>query len=230
VVKPSVPEIPVIDVSKPLPAIVYDDPKESAVLRKERPVAKTVSSEVNTNSTRRRRAPKRRIVDLATNDTPIPHAQPVDRLGSVEAVAPTIRTVQEASQDSHYRISQETEAQEPVALAERPLSATQSSPNIPRIDTSVAPQLPPIFTHDSQSTWNPPQEWDIGGELYRQKIETLRDQVGSGYLSVLGEETWEAPRPTHYQDTSFGAPSPPSDQSTPRVASVQPIHTGRTIG
>jgi hypothetical protein len=225
VVKPPVPEIPAVDVSKP--AIVYDVPKEPAVLRKERPMPKTVSSEVNTSSTRRRRAPKRRIVDLATNDTPIPHAQPVDQLSSVEYAS---AAVQEA-QESNYRISQVAEAQEPRGLAESPLSATQSSPNIPRIDTSVVPQLPPIYTsQDSQSNWKPPQEWDIGGELYRHKIETLRDQVGSGYLSVLSEEGWEGPHPPRYQDTNFGTPSPPSDQNTPRAASVQAIHTGRTLG
>jgi hypothetical protein len=229
VVKPPVTEIPAVDVSKP--TIIYDGPQESSLFRKERPMPKTIASEVNTSSTRRRRAPKRRIVDLATNDTPIPHAQPVDqlsdKLAGVKLASAAVQESQES--DNHYRISQGALApQEPRGLAESPMAAaTQSTPNIPRIDTSVVPQLPPIL---SQSDWKPPQEWDVGGELYRQKIETLRDQVGSGYLSVLSEDGWEPPHPPQYADSTFGATSPTSDHTTPRAVSVQAIHTGRTLG
>jgi hypothetical protein len=234
VVKPPVAEIPAVDVSKP--AIVYGGPQEPSLPRKERPVPKTVASEVNTSSTRRRRAPKRRIVDLATNDTPIPHAQPVDqlsdKLANVKLASAAVAAVQESQEsNSNYRISQGADVpQEPRGLAESPMvmaAATQSTPNIPRIDTSVVPQLPPIL---SQSDWKPPQEWDVGGELYRQKIETLRDRVGSGYLSVLSEDRWEPPHPPQYADSTFGATSPASDHTAPHAVGAQAIHTGRTLG
>lgn len=228
VVKPTPQETPAIDVSKP--AIIYDTPKEPAVLRKERPTPKTASSEVNTSSTRRRRAPKRRIVDLATNDTPIPHAQPVDRY-AVKDVATGLGI------DGNYRISQAPEAHPSPksVLAESPLPNTQP-PEVPRIDTGVVPQLPPLYaSHDSPPTnhvWKDNPDWDMGGEMYRRKIEALRDKVGTSYLSVLSEEGWDpASRPPDYHEGEFSATSPiHTSPTTPRAASVQAIHSGRTLG
>jgi hypothetical protein len=231
VIKPPPQEIPAVDISKP--AIIYDAPnKEAAVLRKERPTPKSTSSEVNTSSTRRRRAPKRRIVDLATNDNPIPHAQPVDRyLANDKNFAATVP-------DSNYQISPapETPDASQGVLAASPIPKTQGHNEIPRIDTTVIPQLHPIYTsHEAQSSehfWKETPDWDVGSELYRRKIESFRDRVGNGYLSVLNEEGWDpASRSPGYHDPDFGAPSPlHTNPTTPRAASVQAIHSGRTLG
>lgn len=222
VVKPPPEEIPAVDVSKP--AIIYDAHiKEPAVLRKERPQPKTVSSEVNTSSARRRRAPKRRIVDLATNDTPIPHAQPIDNQTRV----PSIKTTAVLEPESNYRTSQSPDTQRPTAnvLGETVAVPQGLAPEVPRIDTSVIPQLPPVYDTGENNT-----EWDVGGEIYRRKIEALRDKVGSGYLSVLSEEGGYPTSlpPDYHEPADFGAASPHS--ITPRAASVQAIHSGRTLG
>lgn len=223
VVKPLIPEVPAVDVSKP--AIIYDAPKEPAVLRKERPMPKTASSEVNTSSTRRRRAPKRRIVDLATSDTPVPHARPVDRL--VAGPPPSID-----SQEDNYRISAPPEVETATSLAEEPLPDNQDSPKVSRVSIGAAPQLSPAYSpQETQTGWKDTQNWDVGGELYRRKIEALRDTVGPSYLSVLSEEGWETSRPPNYHESDFGTTSPlHSNSTTPRAASVQAIHSGRTLG
>ncbi|KAJ4292295.1 hypothetical protein N0V88_005927 [Collariella sp. IMI 366227] len=192
VVRPEPEEIPAVNVSRP--AIIYDPPpKEPAVLRKERPIPKAASSEVNTSSTRRRRAPKRRIVDLATNETPMPYAQPVDRH------IPPVDTP--ASNESHYRTSQPPETHDASQhnLAESPLpSAQQEIParEIPRIDTDVLPHSPSFFG-------SPGTSWDVGGELYRQRIEDLRNKVGNGYLSVLSEEGWDQASHHHHHQQDY---------------------------
>ncbi|KAK0711065.1 hypothetical protein B0H67DRAFT_601902 [Lasiosphaeris hirsuta] len=224
-------EAPAVDVSKP--AIIYDAPlSEPALLRKDRPAPKSSSSEVNTSSTRRRRAPKRRIVDLATNESPIPHAQPVDRFVASDKVAGL-------GIDSNYRISQapETQMAPPVSLAESPLSNTMGPPGVPRIDTSVITQLPPIYaTQDSPPSthiWIDNPNWGVDGESYRRRIEALRDKVGNGYLSVLSEEGWDPTSrgPPDFHGVDFGAASPiHTNPTTPRAASVQAIHSGRTLG
>ena len=229
VVKPPTQETPAIDISKP--AIIYDaPPSEPAVLRKERPTPKSTSSEVNTSSSRRRRAPKRRIVDLATNDNPIPYAKPIDRFAQADGVAGL-------GIDNNYRISQPLEA--PPApqpsLAERPLPHNQRSPGMPRIDTDVTSQSPPTYAaHNSppsSNSWTDNANWDVGGELYRRQIEALRDKVGSGYLSVLSEEGWDpATRPPDYREADLGGASLHPNPTTPRAASVQAIHSGRTLG
>jgi hypothetical protein len=222
VVKPETPVMPAVDVSRP--AIIYDaPPKEPAVLRKERPSPKTVSSEVNTSSTRRRRAPKRRIVDLATNDSPMPYARPVDRHAAV------VHTTVDS--ETYYRTSQPPETHEAPqnTLAESPIpSMTEAAREVPRIDTNVVPQLPVIFGSPGNNI-----DWDVGGELYRQRIEDLRNKVGNGYLSVLSEEGWDSashPPDFHHQAADFGAASPSmhSDPTMPR-ASMQAIPSGGTF-
>ncbi|KAK4442150.1 hypothetical protein QBC34DRAFT_31166 [Podospora aff. communis PSN243] len=225
VVKPVHRETPAIDVSKP--AIIYDAPKEPAVLRKERPVPKNTSSEVNTSSTRRRRAPKRRIVDLATSDSPIPHPQPVDRYSSHDRPAGL-------GIENNYSISQPKNVLAESLMPPPPIP--QSGTEVPRIDTNVAPQLPPLYhSHDSppsNNAWNENPDWDTSGDLYRRKIEAIRDQVGNRYLSVLNEEGWDpSSRPPDYHNAEFGAASPiHGNPTTPRAASVQAIHSGRTLG
>jgi hypothetical protein len=224
VIKPEPPEIPAVDVSRP--AIIYDPPpKEPAVLRKERPLPKAASSEVNTSSTRRRRAPKRRIVDLATNDSPMPYARPVDRH--------TTPIDTHVIPENHYRTSHPPEAPEAPApratLAESPLpnSPEGGARQVPRIDTNVTPQLPSLFASPGSNV-----DWDVGGELYRQKIEDLRHKVGNGYLSVLSEEGWDAGShpPEYRQPADFGAASPSihSDPTIPR-ANMQAISSGGTL-
>ncbi|OLN94014.1 putative leucine-rich repeat-containing protein [Colletotrichum chlorophyti] len=235
VVKPAPADIPAVDVSKP--AIIYDIPKEPSVLRKERPVPKAVTSEVNTSSTRRRKTPKRRIVDLSTANasaTVNPGVAPVaPSLASTDVrILAADATATAAGSDNNYRISEGPEvSQLPSTVLSESRKAT-SQPEVPRIDTSVMPELPPTYTtHDT-----PPEssEWDVSGEMYRRKIEALRDKVGNGYLSVLSEEGWDPSRPPTYTVPDFSPvstvrPSP----TTPRTTTTHhtpAIHSGRTLG
>jgi hypothetical protein len=222
VVKPEPPEIPAVDVSRP--AIIYDaPPKEPAVLRKDRPLPKTASSEVNTSSSRRRRAPKRRIVDLATNETGVPYSRPVNR----DAAPGNVRIESEG----HYRTSQPPESHEALQspLAESfPSNTREATADIPRIDTDVVSHMPSFFGSPESNI-----DWDVGGELYRRKIEDLRNKVGNGYLSVLSEEGWDpASHPPDYREaTDFGATSPSihSDPTIPRASNMQAISSGGTL-
>ncbi|KAI6090410.1 hypothetical protein F4821DRAFT_30231 [Hypoxylon rubiginosum] len=225
VVKPPVPEIPAVDVSKP--AIIHETPREPAVLRKERPsrpTPKAVASEINTSSTRRRRTPKRRIVDLATNDR-AQHGDASHHPATVDTTIPDISAAAIES-ESNYRVSHppETQVLPPKVLSETKSPGATNSPEVPRIDTSTILQSPASFlSDDSPDLWRQAQDWNVSGEIYRQKIEALRDKVGNGYLSVLNEESWEPSRPTFvagdYSPASTIRPNPvtrtPSAQAIP---------------
>lgn len=234
VVKPRTSELPAVDVLKP--AIVYDTPKEAAVLRKERPRPKATASEVNTSSTRRRRAPKRRIVDLATKESLTANLQPQD-----SAAAPVKSSqTRVVYKEDNYRISQPPESQSPQLTAPAAMSKVPLTiPEVPRINTDVLKtdnvrQPVAVSSRELETSWSasPPVGWDAGGEVYRRKIEELRDKVGQGYLSVLSEEGWDTSRhlQSHFQDVQYAAPGPVmrQDPATPRV--IQPIHAGRSLG
>lgn len=78
--------LPAVEVNKPI--IDYPAQREPAVLRKERPVPSATTSEINTSSSgRRRRTPKRRIVDLSTSETS-PH-KPAVKFSAEEATLST---------------------------------------------------------------------------------------------------------------------------------------------
>ncbi|KAL2123890.1 hypothetical protein VTJ04DRAFT_255 [Mycothermus thermophilus] len=214
VVKPEPTDMPpVVDVSKP--AITYDAPiKEHAVLRKDKPLPKTATTEVNTSSGRRRRAPKRRIVDLATNDTPVPYARPVERPSQPAPVAAVADDRRDDAPDVNvnYRTSNPPETQDLLPgssqqTTSQPIaqSLAEAAPrDILRINTTTDSTAVPKLSSPGSDFGSSPRsvDWDAEGELYRQRIEDIRSKVGAGYLSVLGEEGGLHQRHDHLHDSS----------------------------
>ena len=234
VVKPPPPDygLSAVEVNKPI--IEYPSTREPAVLRKERPIPAATTSEVHTSSSgRRRRTPKRRIVDLSTSETSPSRPKPAVRFSSEEA------TVVTAGSDSGYGISPDPSPRTVPSYVPSEPGQTQSQTEVPRIDTSGVPRLLPIETvsYDSPLVKSPPDnevpDWKVSGEIYRKKLEALRNEVGNGWLSVLSEEGWDAQKnsqspvfPSDYSPASTIRPSP----TTPRANSQQKIHSGRTLG
>jgi len=222
-----------VEVNKPI--IDYPVAREPSVLRKERPIPAATTSEIHTSSSgRRRRTPKRRIVDLSTSETS--PSKPVK-----PAVKPTTEqaTSAAAGSDSGYGISPDPSPRTIPSYVPSDPRQTQIQTDIPRIDTSVVPRLPPIetVTYDTPLAKpqhsKDPEDWKVSGEIYRKKLEALRNEVGNGWLSVLSEEGWESQRNPQqpfgnpdYSPANTIRPSP----TTPRANSQQTIPTGRTFG
>ncbi|KAK7756129.1 hypothetical protein SLS62_001721 [Diatrype stigma] len=226
VVKPPVPEIPAVDVSKP---IVVAAPREPAVLRKERPVRpspKAVTSEVTSNSTRRRRAPKRRIVDLSTNESGA-RVNPKPEASSQEIPSEV------AVSSDNYRISQSPEtAQRPSSdMSPERTNGIIEPADVPRINTNIVTPITTMVTNDTSNPWQEVKDWNLDGEAYRQKIEALRDKVGNGYLSVVNEESWGTSQPPTFVPVDYSpvANIRPSAFMV-RTPSAQTVHAGRTLG
>ncbi|KAF4627815.1 hypothetical protein G7Y89_g10335 [Cudoniella acicularis] len=223
-----------VDVNKPI--IDYPATHEPTVLRKERPQPSAATSEIHTTSSgRRRRTPKRRIVDLSTSETSPTKQPPVVRFSmeeGSEAAAVTVKpnTGHNTSPDPSPRTVPSYVPSEP--------RQTQTPIDVPRIDTSVVPRLPPIQTVSYEpslvktQTSKDPQDWKVSGEMYRKKLEALRNEVGNGWLSVLSEEGWETQRNGQTQNFSTADfnPSTRPSPTTPRANSQQTIHSGRTLG
>jgi hypothetical protein len=81
----------------------------------------------------------------------------------------------------------------------------RTQPEIPIIETvggrrSVdhPPRIDTLTANGSAGYASPPSveghEWNANGDVYRQKLEALKNEVGEGWLSVLGEERWDHSR------------------------------------
>jgi hypothetical protein len=207
---------------------------QPSLTRKERPIPRAVVSESNTNSTRRRKTPKRRIVDLATSTTDL----------SLQSLQPS--SVSE--NESNYRISNSQETPEMSTLPSFPDASLSSiktlvsaMPEAPRVHSHIDAELPLVYDANASNNhvWVEVQQelkashdWDANAEMYRRKIEALRDKVGTGYLSVLGDEGWDASRQSAYGvpdslRTSTATIRPISPATRPPTA--QAIHSGRTV-
>ena len=231
VVKPPPPDygLSAVEVNKPV--IEYPVMRESSVSRRERPIPTATTSEIYTSSSgRRKRTSKRRIVDLSTTDISPSKSKPAVRFATEEEYTSI------GGSEADLSIMPDPSPRTIPAYVPSDPQQTQGKTDTPRFDTSVPPQLPPIETVTYQlpiikNASSDSQDWSISGELYRKKIEALRNDVGNGWLSVLSEEGWDAQKNPQqgYGGVDFGPAIRPS-AVTARANSQQTIHSGRTLG
>lgn len=233
VVKPAqMLESATITSTKQPPIIVQNEVKEPAVIRRERPVPTSTSSEAYTSSTRRKRTSKRRIVDLSTSDS-----SPIRTSPGAAFIADRSTTNAAGGSDSGYGVSPDLPKPPPPAFTLPKMTPTVQQDQVsspPRMDTSVAPHSPvPVYSATAgQMPTIENQDWNIRGEIYRKKVEALRNEVGNGWLSVLSEEGWESQRSSSGGDflSSPAGPLGRPNAATPRTSSQQTILSGRTLG
>ena len=188
VVKPQAPEMPAVDVSKP--TISYGSPTDISLSSRERPVPRAVMSEINTTSPRRRKTPRRRIVDLATGDAP-PSPSSVD-IRVVDPAAATAKIPVPAAENYSVPVPLQSVLLPPVTLGDNVMKNSASA-DTPGIGVNVSNDVSLAeFPREPRQDWDNLQDWDASGEIYRRKIEALRNSVGNGYLSAMGEEGWDS--------------------------------------
>ena len=74
----------------------------------------------------------------------------------------------------------------------------------------------------------------IGGDVYRQRLEALKQEVGTNWLSVLGEDKWDHGHPPgmgpHPGVSEFGPAGSIRPTSLPRTNSQVMVTGARTLG
>ena len=148
----------------------------------QRPSPQTTQSEFAVGSGRRRKGPRRRIVDLARESSPINQqsqrdilqdiARPTSAKVHTEDVSPRSKpTLLPPLQVGSDRPSPQPQPPEIID------SAGLSRPNVSDKGRSLVSEIQSL-------------NLNVNGEAYRQKIESLKSEVGSNWLSVLSEEGW----------------------------------------
>ncbi|KAI9823941.1 MAG: hypothetical protein M1832_002259 [Thelocarpon impressellum] len=204
---------------------------------RDRPAAVTQQSDGSVGSARRRRTPRRRVVELSRADSmPVASASP--RSPDIAEGDPF------ASNGSAYGLSPADPSppaaspSPPAAPPTRPPQRSSSQSQAqqpPRLDTVMAPpsiqaSLP---TPTNGKASKESQDWNISSEIYKKKIEALRNDVGNSWLTVLNDDGWDGQR-TGSATSPAGDFSPAStirpSPTTPRAGSQTIIGGNRTLG
>ncbi|MCJ1397062.1 hypothetical protein MMC11_000254 [Xylographa trunciseda] len=201
----------------------------------QRLVPHVTPSDAIIGSGRRRKGPKRRIVDLSIDENQ--HDNQTRR---------TLAVPQKTSQVAFSDVNQ-------VVIVDPDQASPRTQPGFPfhkdDASLSVPPSLPafnsailsPDFSLTSPETGKSEEsrksltkhlQQNLGGEAYRRRVEALKDEFGTAWLNVLSHDTWDGQTPEEQTPTSpfpLGSPVQP-DMSSMR-ATIQGIVSGsRTLG
>ncbi|KAF2399529.1 hypothetical protein EJ06DRAFT_478592 [Trichodelitschia bisporula] len=209
------------------------------------------------NSQRRRKATKRRIVELAQADFNLERRQsepvathrsvatdhtPADLAIKFDPVPVPPKGV--AAEDSTYGTSVEDTPERPPKPTDQPniISAQIAPPPaqpalLPPLETPSPPLLRTGLRASSDSA-APVMQPQFGpeSESYRQKIEALRTDLGSAWLSALSDEAWDAQQrgntfsPSLPLGTGVGVAGVAASVPVVRAAGQGIVSGGRTLG
>lgn len=181
-------------------------PADAHVQPMPRPKPLSTQSELTANSSRRRRGPRRRIVDLSSQDS-FARNLTFDMTAEepTKEVARTIRHKEKPTPKSDADA-----VPKPDEIQRSNFEVAKSSDGTRTVIVGMSG-----IERNSDGMQN--------GEDYRERVEALRKEFGNNWISVLSERGWEAGRD---QDKAFSTPSP----MVPRANSQAIVSSGRTLG
>jgi Leucine-rich repeat (LRR) protein len=180
------------------------------------------------NSQRRRRATRRRVVELIENDVrPEPtrvsseFVTSASHRISTESVEPVDPQPKNSLTDDSTYGGSEVEST-PVRFAkpaEDILVATPTSPpsQLPKIEANITP---PLMRSGTETVLVAQSLFNTDSDAYRQRIASLKNDFGNGWLSAMSDEPWD-----NSNSTTFSPPLQPV-----RTPSQSMVSTGRTLG
>ena len=198
-----------------------------------RPIPHMSQSEIGLGSTRRKKGPKRRIVDLSLDES-----NPVNTttaLSNAQSFRPHVAFAEAESTKGAVAddCSQKAVPRLPAMIHDRPQGLDQQRSDLGTTISTPSLQTPPVADETPLSLSRDLQNLNLNGEVYRRKIEALKDEFGNAWLSVLSEEGWNRQRQSEQLATTNGFGH--MDTSRPELydlrATSQGIISGsRTLG
>ena len=189
------------------------------------------SSQATGGSMRKKKGPKRRIVELSQAEQ-LQQSTASGLTGiSYDDTAPrTPPRIQKAT-------AEVTQPAKPLFEGPQKGTATEDPVKRPSLDERVVIDsthtthqlLPPIDTStDSKAPQLPEQEFDVSNDLYKKKIEALREDFGNTWLTALGDESWDSAASGLSPDRGYASPT--IRPAIPRTPSQGIVSGGRTLG
>lgn len=187
----------------------------------------------HTNSQKRKKVTKRRVVELSQNEAsqrqdsaPPAHSNPF------EHIAPAAEAPNTSNPAANVEVQGVPRFEEPQVkdVSGDPAKKIASRDRDPSLSLQSGPQqLSPIDTTlKTQPHLTGPPEFDVTSDLYKKKIEALRQDFGNTWLSALGDESWDTTSITSFPDRGYT--SPVVRPTLPRTPSQGIVSGGRTLG
>ncbi|EDN08332.1 leucine rich repeat domain-containing protein [Histoplasma capsulatum] len=183
------------------------------------------------SSTRRKKSYRRKIVELSDDN---PFHMAADGAKAVNTVFPqpipehpvTNPASTTEQLKSPYKISAKIpNAKQPQRTTITTFTTPKESQCNPIFESTKRPNLLPAI----QSL-----DWSANGDSYRQRLEALKHEVGTNWLTVLGDESWDTSQNDINSHTVVGSEYSPVGPLRPSLiprTSSQAIATGgRTVG
>ncbi|KAF2820111.1 hypothetical protein CC86DRAFT_125598 [Ophiobolus disseminans] len=203
-----------------------DTPKRTSSLHR------TKSGRSVQGSQRKKKGPKRRIVELSQNET-MQRPSPTTLTGLAYDSMPAGEAPRVLKPASDVMVKDGLRFQEPSdgQVAGDPTKRKTLDDRAVTDDTHTThQQLPPI---DTTTTGKLPdtqtEDFDASNDLYKKKIEALRQDFGNTWLSALGDDSWDATSVTSFP-SERGYSSPTIRPTLPRTPSQGIVSGGRTLG
>ena len=170
-----VPNLPAVQDSKRL----SDD---AVGQESQRPSLQATQSEFAVGSGRRKKGPRRRIVELARESSPINQQIQKESPPDIASQIPTNVVTHDMSPRSKPILFAPLQARSGMPSPQEQSREIMDSTGLPH--PNVSDKVRCLVSEIQNSNLN------VQGEAYRQKIESLKSEVGSNWLSVLSEEGW----------------------------------------
>ena len=154
------------------------------------PRSQAAPGDITMGSNRRRKGPRRRIVDLSKDESPpvVYPRQPAENPSPILSTTMIDSPHDTSCIGSHPR--KPHSPHEPQDRVHQLAEAQWHKPEITRSQSAVPPALSDNVPSLASDLQNPA----FNGEAYRRRVEALKNEVGSNWLSVLSEEGWDGQR------------------------------------
>jgi hypothetical protein len=234
---PSSPHVP------PKVVKAIDTPAEGPeVFKRTSSLHRTKSGHSGQGSQRKKKGPKRRIVELSQTDTmQKPPQSTLTGLAYNDMPAGEPPKVLNPVVDVITKDKPRLEEPRNALLPGDPLKKSSLDDRAVTDDThTIHQQLPPIdttttttttttITTANKSSESQRDDFDVSNDLYKKKIEALRQDFGNTWLSALGDDSWDATSVTSFP-SDRGYNSPTIRPTLPRTPSQGIVSGGRTLG
>lgn len=148
-----------------------------------------MASDHSTTSQRKRKGARRRMVELTQSEAPVHATQPSHEQAAEAEMADAMGSKSKAG----GRVLQET--------------SNAGSRRLPALDTLLAPTVVQQNAEADkalQVQGTEAEEVSMNSELYRQKIEALKNDLGNGWLTAFSEDKWGESKSGRERDYSPG--------------------------